>query len=104
MSKFLDISKYVGAFMVIQAGLGFIAKPFLDDYIDSHIEAHKKAIEEEESNKQSFRSLLAPKMEVDEDETHIGLGKLYREEEKVWNEIKAIKSEIRYYHPSTVLK
>jgi predicted RNase H-related nuclease YkuK (DUF458 family) len=78
MDKLINISKYVGAFMVIQTGLGFIAKPFLDDYIDEHIEAHREVVKEEESNKQSFRSLLAPKMDIDEDEIHIELGRMYK--------------------------
>jgi len=101
MEKIIDISKYVGAFMVIQAGLGFIAKPLLDDYIDNHIKTYQKQVEEKENNKQSFRSLLAPKMGVEEDEVHIELGRMYKDEQDFK---KIVKSEIKYYHPSTLIK
>lgn len=82
--SFLLLGKIAGALMAILTCLGFLGKPFLDDYIDAHIEAYKV----EASSKVKLRKLLSDKMGVDEDEVHIELGRMYKKESNIVREIK----------------
>lgn len=74
------IGAYAAAISAILAFLWLIGEPFLEDYVDTHIEAYDKKKVEDDSKKAKLRRLLGEKMGVDDDEVHIELGHLYKNE------------------------
>ena len=78
----------------ILAMLWFIGEPALDDYVDSHIKAYEQRKKKEVSNKVKLRTLLSDKMGVADDEVHIELGKLYKEEKKFKATLDSLKKEV----------
>ncbi len=94
----LLLGKIAGAAMALISICAFFGKPFLEDYVHEQIDLKFEAVKAEaEANKRpSFRSLLSKSMKVDEDEVHVRIGDMYKQEGD-------IKKEIKYYHPSTLL-
>lgn len=109
----------IGAVEVIG---GFIAKTWLDSYIEDKVEARIIAVEEEKKKKKSFRSLIAPKMALPEDEIHIKIGTDHKTEDAFRNSVlthlekndeeieklkkfdKRVRTEVIHYHPGTHLQ
>ena len=94
-----DIGKILGSMMGLCVAVWFFGEPFLEDYVESHIEAYEIKHAEEVSGKKKLRSLLANEMGCDTDEVHIELGRMYKEEKSVHAEIdsveKAVKREVK---------
>ena len=90
-----DLGKILGAMMGLCIAIGFFGEPFLDDYVESHIEEYEEKHKEELSSKVKLRSLLASKMGCDQDEVHIEIGKMYREEKTVHAEIDSVDASIK---------
>ena len=63
-----SITTTAAIIVALNTVVGFIGKTWLDDYIDDRVDAKIQTTEERKS---SFRSLIAPKIGVDEDEVHI---------------------------------
>ena len=78
----------------ILAMLWFIGEPALEDYVDTHIKAYEQRKKEEVSNKVKLRTLLSDKMGVADDEVHIELGKIYKDEKKVKADLDSLKKEV----------
>jgi len=134
LKKLSDIGKAMGIVIAIQGALFAIAKPHIDDYIDARFEdsfnspsfqihafemidtylesAEFSAFlertiheyEEKDSQRVKLRTLLAQKMDVDEDEVHIEQGKMYKNYINIKNRVNSIIREIHYYHDDSILK
>jgi len=117
-NEFFAFSKMMSAIVGTCVALWFFGEPFLEDYVDSHFEKYEKEHKERNSQKVKLRSLLSEKMGVDEDEVHIELGRMYKNEIPERNKIKElinsdwkvskdrrnkIVKEIKYIYPNTVL-
>lgn len=77
----MDLGKTLGSMVALCTALWFFGEPYLEDYVDNHIEVYDQKLAEEKSSKVKLRTLLAGKMGVEEDEVHIELGRLYKTEE-----------------------
>ena len=90
-----DLVKVFGPIMGLCTVLWFFGEPFLEDYVESHIEAYEKKHAQELSGKVKLRTLLASKMGCDTDEVHIEIGKMYREEKTVRTSIDSLDASIK---------
>ena len=112
------LAKVIGAFVAICGGFWFFGEPFLEDYVESHFEKHEQQVKKERSTRVRWRTLIATKIGCDEDEAHIKVGKVVREEEenlkKIWEVIDSdynynksqrnkIIGEIHYISPNSLL-
>jgi len=92
-----DLGKILGAMMGLCIAIWFFGEPFLEKYVEGHIEIYEARHKEELSGKTKLRTLLADKMKVDSDEVHIELGRLYQSEystrEDIYKRLKLIDSE-----------
>ena len=119
VSELSLLAKVIAAIIAICGGIWFFGEPFLEKYVDSHIKAHEQRLEDADLSKVKWRSLISTKIGCDEDEAHIKVGKVVREEEenlkKIWATIdedynynkaqrNKIISEIIYIYPSTTLR
>ena len=100
-----------GSVMAILTLIGFLAEPFLEDYVNARIELHEAEVEAENSAKVGLRTLLGQKMGVADDEVHIELGHQYRNEGETIEALEyqkrfnaAVVKEFNYYHPNNLLK
>jgi hypothetical protein len=117
-SEFLKFSKVMTAIVATLGSVWFFGEPFLEDYVESHIDAYELKHKEENSKKEKLRKLLSDKMLIPQDEVHIELGRMYQNEigerNKLYEAIdndynhskdkrnKIIK-EIKKNHPNTIL-
>jgi len=90
----LELSKTVGAVMVIITACGFFGEPFLEDYVQIRIQKHQDKLDKD--RKESFRTLLGKSLKVDSDEVTFIL-------RDAVNDVIKVKKEIKYYHPTTLL-
>jgi hypothetical protein len=88
-----------GSVMAIFALIGFLGKPHLVEFIDNEIELYDEKKKEENSSKVKLRKLLSEKMELDEDEVHIEIGKFYKDythnEEAYHDKVDSLAKEIK---------
>lgn len=105
------IGGVAGSVMAILTLVGFLAEPFLEDYVNARIEQHEAEQKAANSSKVGLRTLLGQKMGVDDDEVHIELGEQYRNEGQTREAIeenkrfkKAVIKEFNFYHPDNMLK
>lgn len=124
-TNFKIVATFLGSLITILGAIWFFGKPFLDDYINEKMDAyivspsftmfvdktiseHEQEVAEKDSKKVGLRKLLSDKMGVAEDEVHIELGRMFKNErlfqEAIIKNQKEIKEEIKYYHPNTILK
>jgi predicted metalloendopeptidase len=99
-----------GSMMAIIGLVAFLAKPFLAEFVDTHIETYDQAKKEEDSKKEKLRKLLGGKMGIEEDEVHIEIGKMYKSEkekeqaiEDLQKLVNALRKEMNYYHPGNLV-
>ena len=117
-TEFFGFSKMMSAIVGTCVALWFFGEPFLEDYVESHFEVYEKKHKEENSQKVKLRELLSEKMDVDVDEVHIELGRMYKNEiperkklkeliDGDWKTSKErrnkIVKEIKDIYPETVL-
>ena len=117
--NFILLGKTLGAIIATLTALWFFGEPFLEDYVDGHIKAHEQRLEEADLSKVKWRTLVSNKIGCDEDEAHIKVGKVVREEEeklnKIWSTLdedyrynkeqrNKIVTEIQYIYPGTTLR
>lgn len=84
------IGAWAGSLTAIFAFLWLMGEPFLEDYVDSHISTYEERKKEEESHKVSLRHLLGDKMGVSDDEVHIELGRLYKNENRLKHRVDSL--------------
>jgi len=102
------IGGVAGSVMAILTLVGFLAEPFLEDYVNARIELHEAEVRAENSAKVGLRTLLGQKMGVADDEVHIELGHQYRnegeaiEKQRKFNE--AVIKEFNFYHEGNLLQ
>lgn len=76
----------------------YIDSPAMKVYVDKVIEKerirHQKEQVEKKSNLVKLRKLLSIKMGVDEDEVHIELGRMFKNEADLKDKIKELEKEI----------
>ena len=116
--EFVKFSKVMTAIVATLGCVWFFGEPFLEDYVQSHFESYEIKHKKENSQKVKLRKLLSDKMDVDEDEVHIELGRMYQAEKIERDKIyKAIDKdfifskkrrndfvrEIKFLHPQTLL-
>jgi chromosome segregation ATPase len=90
------IGAYAGSVSAILALLWFIGEPALEKYVDGHIESYEKRVAEEESHKVKLRHLLGDKMEIADDEVHIELGRMYKNEDKLKTRVDSLEARCKY--------
>jgi len=102
-SEFVKFSKVMTAIVATLVSVWFFGEPFLEDYVENHFEAYDIKHKKENSQKVKLRKLLSDKMDVDEDEVHIELGRMYQAEKVSKDKRNKIIKEIKYLYPQTVL-
>lgn len=80
MDKVKNIASIVGLIVPIVTLLLAAIEPFAEDYIDKRIDLTFKEQKQKDTSKESLRKLLSNKMNIDTDEVHIELGRLYTSE------------------------
>jgi hypothetical protein len=85
-----------GSVVAILGLLWLLGEPHLKNYIIENIEVYDKAEKDEDSKKVKLRKLLSEKMDIDEDEVHIELSKLYKEERRMTHKIDSLSNKIKY--------
>lgn len=80
MDKVKNIASIIGLIVPIVTLLLAAIEPFAEDYIDKRIDLTFKEQKQKDTSKESLRKLLSNKMNIDTDEVHIELGRLYTSE------------------------
>lgn len=94
MERLTHYGSIAGSVMAIFALVGLLGKPHAIDFIDNEIESYDKRKKEEDLKKIPFRVLLSEKMGLDDDEVHIELGRMYKNEIKLHKTIDSLENEI----------
>lgn len=93
-SRIAHYGSIAGSMATILGLLWLIGEPFLEDYVDSHIENYDAIQKESNTKKVKLRTLLSEKMGIDVDEVHIELGKTYKQDKKIIKKIDSLQTEI----------
>lgn len=107
-----SLLKTLGAIAASLAAVWTYAEPVVEDYVHNQIEiVHQedlkeinqlkgqievleKAVEENGGVTVSMVTLLSDKMNVDEDEVHIELGKLYRKNKSLYVKVDSLRKQV----------
>jgi len=82
------------AIISLCGSLWFFGEPFLERYVNNKIQQERTRIETEDKGKVKLRKLLSDKMGIPADEVHIEIGRLYQDEEEIWEEIDVINHKL----------
>ena len=111
----IQLGTICGSLMAILGLFWFVGEPALERYVDAQIELHDELEKKESSGTVKLRELLGYKMGVENDEVHIELGRLYKNNKFISKKLdsvltvlnrfdKAVLKEFNYYHSDNLLK
>ena len=112
----IQLGTISGSLMAILGLFWFIGEPALERYVEAQIQLHEDNRKQEPSGVK-LRELLGYKMGVANDEVHIEIGRQYKHQKMLVNEVdsiskivfelndfkKMVEKEFDYYHPDNLL-
>lgn len=90
------LGTYAGSITAILALLWYIGEPALEKYVDGHIDSYEQRMRDKENSKAKLRHLLGDKMEVADDEVHIELGRMYKNEGNLKDTLATLEVKYKY--------